>query len=143
MHADYLIEHRAIPLAGRTVPAAVDVQFARNLGVGFENSALMVSASAGQSTPRSARFAYTFYRKEANSLIGQLTENDIAVGSSVNMAAHFIRFEYGFVRNVVFASDVSITSFLSPSDASRKFFVPLGPGVPTQLRYQVMLISRF
>ena len=143
LHGGYRLEHRAILLAGRNVPATLDLQYARNLGVEFENNALMLSASVGQATPRNGRLAYAFYRKEANALIGQLTENDIAVGSNVNMAAHFIRFEYGVVRNVTIASNLVRTSFLSNSDPSRSFFVPLGRDVPTQLRYQLMLITRF
>ena len=125
------------------MPAAFNLQFARNLGADFENNALLFSASAGQASPRRARVAYAFYRKEANALIGQLTENDIAVGSSVNMATHFIRLEYGGARNTILAGNVSLTTFLSASDPARSFFVPLGPEVPRQRRVQLMLISRF
>ena len=143
LHADYRLDHHAIRLAGRDVPATFDVQFARNLGAGFENNALLLTASAGQATPRRARLAYAFYRKEANALIGQLTENDIGVGSSVNMATHFIRFDYGVVRNVTVAGNLSVTSFLSSSDRARSFFVPFGSGVPTEERLQLMLVTRF
>jgi len=142
-HVGYLLEQRRFSVAGRTLPLTVDTQFARNLKAAFANDALMASVSLGDASPRRARVAYAFFRKEANSLLGQLTENDIAVSSSVNMAGHFARVEFGLARNIVAAANVSLNTFLADSDPERHFYVPFGRGTPRQRRVQFLLTTRF
>ena len=89
------------------------------------------------------RLTYAYYLKQANSLISELTENDIALGSNVNMKAHVARVEIGLGRGVTLAHSVFLTSILRSSDPAARFYVPLGAATPRQIRYQGMLIFRF
>lgn len=144
-HISYTLRHSGAELRGRTVPLSFNVQWARNLGpIASDRDARAAIVAAGRSNePGDVRFLYAFYIKQANSLISELTENDIALGSNVNMAAHLMRTEFTITRGVVFANNFIFSSFLRDSNPAARFFVPLGRSVPTQLRYQGMLVFRF
>ena len=76
-------------------------------------------------------------------MIGELTENDIAVGGNVNMRANIIRVDYTIARGIIFANNFFWTRWLKDSNPQANFFVPFGSAVPQQFRYQGMLIFRF
>jgi len=127
-----------------SVPLSVNLQWARNFEPVSDRNAWAAIVTAGRSKETGdVRMIYGFYRKEANSLIGELTENDIAIGGNVNMHAHVLRAEYTITRGVVFANNLIWTKWLKDSNPGANFFVPLGRLTPLQLRYQGMLIFRF
>ena len=143
-HASYTLAHRAAPFFNYSMPVAVNLQWARNFEPVSDRNAWAAIVTAGRSKETGdVRMIYGFYRKEANSLIGELTENDIAIGGNVNMHAHVLRAEYTITRGVVFANNLIWTKWLKDSNPGANFFVPLGRLTPLQLRYQGMLIFRF
>ncbi len=122
----------------------VRLQFARNTTKHSARDAFAAILTAGRSKePGDVRVIGAFYRKQANSLISELTENDIAINSNVNMNAYVGRFEYTFTRAVSLANDLIWTNWIRSSDPAANFFVPLGNAVPTQFRYQATLIFKF
>lgn len=143
-HASYTLAHRATPFFGYSLPLSVNLQWARNFEPASDRNAWAAIVTAGRSKEAGdVRMIYGFYRKEANSLIGELTENDIAIGGNVNMRANLLRVEYTVARGVVFANNLIYTKWLKDSNPGANFYVPLGSRVPGQLRYQGMLIFRF
>jgi hypothetical protein len=136
------IGHVSYTLARRTL--SLNLQWARNFEPVSDRNAFAIIGSAGRSRERGdIRIQYAFFRKQANSLIGELTENDIGIGGDVNMQANAGRIEYTLHRNVIFAQNFITTKWLKDSNPGARFFVPFGHSVPLQFRYQGMLIFRF
>lgn len=128
----------------RRLPLSLNLQFARNTATHRERDAFAAIFAAGRNKEfGDVRVIGSFYQKQANSLISQLTENDIALGSNVNMNAYLGRLEYTLPGGIVFANNFIWTKWLLNSDPAAHFFVPLGSGVPRQFRYQGILIFRF
>ena len=143
-HVSYTLAHRGINAFQHTAPVSLNLQLARNFQSVSDRNAWSAIATAGRAREAGdIRLLYGFYRKEANSLIGELTENDIAIGGNVNMRANLVRLEFTLARGVIFANNMIWTRWLKDSNAPAGFFVPLGTAVPTQFRYQGMLIFRF
>ena len=143
-HVSYTIAHGAVPLLNRNVPISLNLQVARNTATHSARDAFAAILTAGRSKEHGdVRVIGAFYRKQANSLISELTENDIAINSNVNMNAYVGRFEYTFTRAVSLANDLIWTNWIRSSDPAANFFVPLGNAVPTQFRYQATLIFKF
>ena len=76
-------------------------------------------------------------------MIGELTENDLAIGGNVNMRAHILRVDYTLGRGVTWVNNLIWTRWLADSSPQAHFFVPLGRSVPGQIRYQSILMFRF
>lgn len=122
-HVSYTLAHPGFQLATRKIPISANVQFAPNLGATFERNAFATIVSAGRSVERGdIRVLFGYYLKQANSLLSELTENDIAIGSSVNMSAHLIRTEFTLSRDIIFANNLIFTSFLRDSNPSTHFY---------------------
>ena len=63
------------------MPAFVDFQASRNLGAGKHRDARMVSANLGSVKKfGDMRWLYSFAVKDANALIAQFAEDDVAAG---------------------------------------------------------------
>ena len=140
----FRIGHASYTLAARHLPVSLNLQMSRNFEPASDRNAWAAIVSAGRSQEaRDMRAIYGFYRKEANSMIGELTENDIAVGGNLNIRAHLLRLEYTLAHGVVFANNIIWTKWLKDSNPGANFYVPFGSRVPAQLRYQGMLIFRF
>ena len=143
-HISYTAVRTGVPMFGRQLPLSLNLQFARNTATHLERDAFAAIFTAGRSKEfGDVRVIGSFYQKQANSLISQLTENDIAIGSNVNMNAYLGRFEYTLPGGIVFANNFIWTKWLVNSDPAAHFFVPLGSAVPRQFRYQGILIFRF
>lgn len=126
------------------VPLSLNLQFARNTATHLERDAFAAIFTAGRSKESGdVRVIGGFYQKQANSLIAQLTENDIAIGSDVNMNAYLGRLEYTLPGGIIFANNFIWTKWLRSSDPAANFYVPLGSAVPRQFRYQSILVFRF
>jgi hypothetical protein len=143
-HVSYTLAHRGVSLFDHSVPVSVNLQLARNFVRASDRNAFAIIGNVGRSREAGdVRVQYAFYRKQANSLIGEVTENDIGIGGDVNMQANAVRIEYTLHRGIVFANNFITTKWLKDSNPQAHFFVPLGASVPLQFRYQGMLIFRF
>ena len=143
-HLSYTLAHRGVGIFGHSIPMSLNVQFARNFGTHAERDAVAAIFTAGRAREAGdIRILGGFYQKQANSLLSELTEYDIAIGSNVNMNAYVGTFEYTFSRYVAFRNNFFWTNWLQDSNPQRNFFVPLGHGVPTQFRYQGILVFHF
>jgi hypothetical protein len=126
-------------------PVTFNVQGARNVGVGIrERDAFLTAAQVGKITKRGdISFLYIFTIKGANSLISQLTDDDIGTNSGVNIRAHGFRFEYGVAKKVTLQSLFFFQRELSNSGDFPNFFVPLNGFTPSQYRFQEQLLFTF
>ena len=68
------------------------VQAARNVGASQLRDAVMSSVSIGRTTQKcDVRGLYMFAIKDANSLISQLTDDELGTGVGVNLVTHHFR----------------------------------------------------
>ena len=126
------------------VPLSFNLQLSRNTATHLQRDAFAAILTAGRSKESGdVRVIGGFYQKQANSLISQLTEYDIAIGGNVNMNAYLGRLDYTLPGGIVFSNNFFWTKWLRNSDPAANFFVPLGSAVPRQFRYQGILLFRF
>jgi len=126
-------------------PITMNLQFARNIATGLnERDAMLASLQVGRITKRGdTAFLYIFSIKGANSLISQVTDDDLGTGSGVNIRTSHFRFEYGIARKVTFQSLLFFQQSLRSSGQYQNFFVPLGAFAPTTYRIQQQLVFSF
>ena len=86
---------------------------------------------------------YAYYYKEANSMISQVTDDDVGTGTGVNLRTHAIRIDLGLNKFMVWQNRVYIQNELASSDPARLFFVPVQKGTGRQYRYQSQLQFTF
>ena len=66
---------------------------------------MLTALQVGRITKRGdTAFLYVFSIKGANSLISQVTDDDLGTGTGVNIRTNHFRFEYGISRKVTFQS---------------------------------------
>jgi hypothetical protein len=126
-------------------PVAFNVQGSRNVGVGInERDAMLTALQVGRITKRGdTSYLYIFAIKGANSLISQLTDDDIGTNSGVNIRTHVFRFELGLAKKVTWQSLLFIQNELRNSGQFPNFFVPLNGFAPRQYRLQEQLVFTF
>jgi hypothetical protein len=126
-------------------PVTLNLQFARNMGTGLnERDAMLAALQVGRITKRGdTAFLYVFSIKGANSLISQVTDDDLGTGSGVNIRTSHFRFEYGIARKVTLQSLFFFQQSLRSSGQYPNFFVPLGSFAPTTYRIQQQLVFSF
>lgn len=126
-------------------PVVFNVQVARNIGIGLkERDALLSAIQIGNVTKRGdTAYLYIFAIKGANSLISQLTDDDLGTNSGVNIRTHHFRFEIGLSKKVRFQSLVFIQRELRNSGQFPNFFVPLNGVTPRQFRLQEQILFTF
>jgi len=126
-------------------PVTFNIQAARNVGVAIkERDAMLASLQIGKITKRGdMAFIYVFSQKGANSLISQLTDDDLGTGSGVNIRTHHFRFDYGIAKKVTLQSLVFIQNELRNSGDFPNFFVPLNAFTPRQYRFMEQLAFSF
>ncbi|HUS04901.1 MAG TPA: putative porin [Bryobacteraceae bacterium] len=143
-HLTYTLAHRGLGVFDHSIPMSLNMQMSRNFHHVSDRNGFAIIGSAGRSREAGdLRLQYAFYRKQANALIGEVTENDIGIGGNVNMQANSLRIEYTLHRGVIFANNIITTKWLKDSNPQARFFVPFGATVPLQFRYQSMLLFRF
>ena len=105
---------------------------------------MLAAAQVGRITKRGdTSFLYVFAIKGANSIISQVTDDDLGTGTGVNIRTSHFRFEYGLAKKVTFQSLVFIQEQLRNSGQFPKFFVPLGAFAPRTYRFQEQLLFSF
>jgi len=126
-------------------PVTFNVQVARNVATGLnERDAMLTALQVGRITKRGdTSFLYVFAIKGANSLISQVTDDDLGTNTGVNIRTSHFRFEYGISRKVTFQSLFFVQNSLRRSGQFPNFFVPLGDFAPRTYRVQQQLVFSF
>jgi hypothetical protein len=126
-------------------PITFNAQVARNVATGLnERDAMLTAVQVGRVTKRGdTAFLYIFSIKGANSMISQVTDDDLGTGTGVNIRTNHFRFEYGLSRKVTFQSLFYFQHQLRNSGQFPTFFVPLGAFAPTSYRVQQQLVFSF
>jgi hypothetical protein len=129
----------------RTYPVTFNVQAARNVGIGLnERDAFLAAAQVGKVANRGdLAFLYIYSQKGANSLISQVTDDDLGTNSGVNIRTHHFRFDYGLAKKVTLQSLIYIQNELRNTGDFPNFFVPLNAFTPRQYRLQEQIVFSF
>jgi hypothetical protein len=141
----YRLNHSGVALLERTYPLAFNFQVARNAGTGAnERDAMLLAFQIGKpSKPGEMGFTYVFAIKGANSMISQLTDDDLGTGSGVNVRTHHFRWDIGLANRVTLQSLVFVQRQLRTSGQYPNFFVPVGAFAPRQYRFQEQVLFTF
>ena len=126
-------------------PVTLNVQVARNVATGLnERDAMLAALQVGRITKRGdTSFLYVFTIKGANSMISQVTDDDLGTGSGVNIRTNHFRFEYGISKKVTFQSLFFFQHQLRRSGQFPSFFVPIGDFAPLTYRLQQQVVFTF
>jgi hypothetical protein len=126
------------------LPLTWVLQASRNVGTSQLRDALLTSVSIGRTTQTGdIRGLYMFAIKDANSLISQLTDDDLGTGVGVNIATHHFRFDYTVRPNIQFQNLLFLQNERRSSNPAASFFVPLGRETPRTWRYLGQLAISF
>lgn len=119
-------------------------QLSRNVGTSSLQDGIMTTVIVGR-TQEAGQFRglYTFAIKDANSMISQVTDDDLGTTVGTNIATHHFRFDYALRRGIVFQNLIFRQTARRASNPDDSFFVPLGRGTPTTWRYQGQLAISF
>jgi uncharacterized coiled-coil protein SlyX len=141
----YRLNHTGFTHGDHAYPISLNLQLARNIATGLnERDAMLAALQVGRATKRGDRgFLYVFTIKGANSMISQLTDDDLGTGTGVNIRTNHFRFEYGLSRKVTFQSLFFVQKSLRRSGSFPNFFVPIGDFAPTTYRVQQQLVFTF
>ncbi len=134
---NYRITHVGWKTSRQSVPVWLDLQASRNFGVGFARNAWTGTLSVGEVKKLGdVRFLYQYAYKDANSMISQLTDDDLGTGTGVNIRTHGIRVDLGLNRFLEWDNKLWIQDPVRGNDAARNLFVPVPAGVNTAYRVQ-------
>ena len=141
----YRLSHAGFTRGDHAFPITFNLQMARNVATGLnERDAMLAALQVGRITKRGdTSFMYVFAIKGANSMISQLTDDDLGTNTGVNIRTNHFRFEYGLTRKVTFQSLFFIQQSLRRSGQFPNFFVPIGDFAPTTYRVQQQLVFNF
>ena len=141
----YRLNYAGFERAGHKFPVVLNLQLARNVATGLnERDAILAALQVGRITKKGdTSFLYVFSIKGANSLISQVTDDDLGTGTGVNIRTNHFRFEYGIARKVTLQSLFYIQNSLRSSGQYPNFFVPLSAFVPTTYRLQQQIVFSF
>jgi uncharacterized coiled-coil protein SlyX len=141
----YRLNYAGFEKGDHKYPVVFNLQFARNVATGLnERDAMLAALQVGRITKKGdSSFLYVFSIKGANSLISQVTDDDLGTGTGVNLRTNHFRFEYGLARKVTLQSLFFIQNSLRSSGQYPNFFVPLGAFVPTTYRLQQQIVFSF
>jgi Putative porin len=141
----YRLSHTGFRLGEHAYPVTFNLQGSRNFGTDAnERDAMLAALQIGRPTKRGdMAFLYIFTIKGANSIISQLTDDDLGSGSGVNIRSHHFRWELGLARKVTLQSLVFVQKELRSSGQFPNFFVPLNAFTPRQFRFQEQLVFSF
>lgn len=141
----YRLSYSGFEWGSRRYPVTLNLQAARNFGTGErERDAMLAALQLGKAAAKGdMSFLYVFSIKGANSLISQLTDDDLGTGSGVNIRSHHVRWDLGLAKNVTLQSLIYIQRLVRSSGQFPGFFVPLGSFAPRQYRFQEQLVFSF
>jgi len=141
----YRLNHTGFHVGEHAYPIMFNAQVARNFGTDArERDATLAAIQVGKPARfGDMSFLYVFSIKGANSIISQLTDDDLGTGTGVNLRVHYFRWELGLARNITLQSLVFVQRELRNSGQFPNFFVPLGAFTPRQYRFQEHLVFTF
>lgn len=141
----YRLNHTGFKVGKHAYPIVFNAQVARNFGTDAnERDAMLAALQVGRTTKfGDSAFLYVFSIKGANSIISQLTDDDLGTGTGVNLRTHHIRWDFGLSRNVTLQSLLFIQRELRNSGQFPNFFVPLNGFTPRQYRVQEQIVFTF
>lgn len=136
-HLSYRIVHTGWKTSCQNVPVWLQFDASRNIGTSFERNALMGTLNVGEVKKfGDLRFLYIYGYKQANSMIAQVTDDDLGTSSGVNIRSHNFRIDLGLTKFLQWQNLVFIQNEISSNDPARNFYVPLQRGARTQYRVQ-------
>ncbi len=141
----YRLDYAGFKRGDRVYPLTFNAQVARNVATGInERDAMLAAAQFGKITRKGdMAFLYVFSIKGANSMISQVTDDDLGTGSGVNIRTNHIRFDYGLAKKVTLQSLFYFETALRNSGQFPHFFVPLGAFAPRTYRVQQQIVFSF
>jgi hypothetical protein len=141
----YRLNYAGFKHGDRVYPLTFNAQAARNVATGLnERDAMLAAVQLGRITRKGdTSFLYVFSIKGANSIISQVTDDDLGTGSGVNIRTNHFRFEYGLAKKVTLQSLFFFQSALRNSGQFPHFFVPLGGFAPRTYRLQQQIVFSF
>jgi uncharacterized coiled-coil protein SlyX len=141
----YRLNWAGFKSGARTYPVTLNFQGARNVGIGLkERDAMLASLQIGRVANRGdMAFLYVFSIKGANSLISQVTDDDLGTNSGVNIRTNHFRFDYGLAKKISLQTLLYIQRELRNSGDFPNFFVPLNAFTPRQYRVQEQIVFSF
>ena len=141
----YRLNYNGWKTSEHAFPLLFNVQMARNVATGFnERDAILTALQIGRITKKGdTSFLYVFTIKGANSMISQLTDDDLGTGSGVNIRTNHFRFEYGIAKKVTLQSLFFIQDSIRSSGQFPRFFVPLSAFTPRTYRIQQQIQFNF
>jgi hypothetical protein len=142
--ASYRIDYKGWKTSRQGFPVSITAQAARNFGADFYQNALEGAINVGETKKfGDVLFKYAYYYKEANSMISQITDDDVGTGTGVNNRVHAFRIDLGLNKYMVWQNRIYVLDALASNDPARSFFVPYQRGTATQYRYQSQLQFSF
>ena len=141
----YRLNHSGFKVGEHAYPIIFNAQVSRNYGTDArERDAMLAAFQVGRPTKfGDMSFLYVFSIKGANSLISQLTDDDLGTGTGVNLRTHYFRWEFGVAKNITLQSLLFVQRELRDSGQFPNFFVPLNAFTPRQYRFQEQLVFSF
>ena len=141
----YRLNYNGWKVGQHAYPLLFNVQMARNVGTGVnERDAILSALQIGRITKKGdASFLYVFAIKGANSMISQLTDDDLGTGTGANIRTNHFRFEYGIAKKVTLQSLFFIQDSIRSSGQYPRFFVPLSAFTPRTYRIQQQIQFNF
>jgi len=141
----YRFGHTGFKVGEHAYPITFNAQVARNYGTSAkERDAMLASFQVGRPTKLGdMSFLYVLSIKGANSIISQLTDDDLGTGSGVNIRTHYFRWELGLAKNITLQSLAFVQRELANSGQFPNFFVPLNAFTPRQYRFQEQIVFSF
>src|SRR3989442_1886923 len=141
----YRLNWAGFKSGNHTYPVAFNFQAARNVGIGLkERDAMLASFQIGKVVNRGdMAFLYVFSTKGANSMISQVTDDDLGTNSGVNIRTNHFRFDYGLAKKITLQSLIYMQRELRNSGDFPNFFVPLNAFTPRQYRIQEQIVFTF
>ena len=141
----YRLNYNGWKTSEHAFPLLFNVQMARNVATGFnERDAILTALQIGRITKKGdTSFLYVFTIKGANSMISQLTDDDLGTGTGVNIRTNHFRFEYGIAKKVTLQSLFFIQDSIRSSGQYPRFFVPLSAFTPRTYRIQQQIQFNF
>jgi len=141
----YRLNHSGFRVGEHAYPVTFNLQGSRNFGTDAnERDAMLAALQIGKPTKRGdMSFLYVLSIKGANSIISQLTDDDLGTGTGVNLRTHYFRWELGLAKKVTLQSLVFVQRELRNSGQFPNFFVPLNAFTPRQYRFQEHLVFSF
>lgn len=141
----YRLNYAGWKVGDHAYPLMFNLQVARNVATGVaERDSMLTAMQLGRITKKGdASFLYVFTIKGANSLISQVTDDDLGTGTGVNVRTSHFRFEYGIAKKVTLQSLFFIQDSIRSSGQHPNFFVPLGAFTPRTYRVQQQVAFTF